>query len=123
VIDAALLLDATLHIETLPVRAGLVASAVDWPWASATHHAGVRRDALITEHAGYWATGNTPFERESAHAHSLAQGIPDALRCRLEEALRRGHAIGSDDFVLQVGAAAARPVQARPRGRPRRASL
>lgn len=122
VIDAGLLLDATLHIETLPVRTGRVASAVDWPWASATHHAGVRRDLLITEHPRYWTIGNTPFERESAHAHLLSQGVPDTLRRRLDEALQRGHAVGSDAFVRQVGAAAMRPVQARPRGRPRRAS-
>jgi putative transposase len=122
VIEAGLLLDAITHIETLAVRAGLVVSAVEWPWTSAAHHAGVRRDALITEHAGYWTLGNTPFERESAHAHLLASGISDALRQRLEDALRRGHAIGSGDFVRQVGATAARPVQARPRGRPRHAS-
>jgi putative transposase len=121
VIDAGLLLDATIHIETLPAQTGLVANAADWPWASAMHHAGIRRDPLITEHAAYWATGNTPFEREYAHAHLLSKGIPDALRRRLEDATRRGHAIGSDDFVQQVSEMAARPVQARPRGRPRRA--
>lgn len=122
VIEAGLLLDAITHIETLAVRAGVVANAMEWPWASAAHHAGARRDPLITEHAGYWALGNTPFERESAHAHLLTRGISDALRQRLEGALRRGHAIGSDDFVRQVGATAARPVQARPRGRPRHTS-
>ena len=38
--------DALIHVELLPVRLGLAACAADWPWSSAAHHLGRRRDAV-----------------------------------------------------------------------------
>jgi putative transposase len=120
VVAPDLLHGATVHVESLPVEAGLVSNAAEWPWSSAPHHTGARRDPVVAEHVGYWTLGNTPFERESAHAHMLSQGVPVVLRQRLADAVRRGHATGSADFVQHVAELAKRPVQARRRGRPRR---
>lgn len=120
VIDAAeWLVDATVLLEDLPVRAGLVAGAGDWRWSSAAHHLGRARDALVTEHASYWLLGNTPFERELAHARLLAQGVPPARASALEQALTRGHALGSGAFLARLADSTSRPLTARPRGRPR----
>jgi len=114
------LLDATVLVENLAIERGLAARAADWPWSSAAHHIGRVRDPLISEHPVYWMIGNTPFERESAHANLLATGVPMGRREALLQALHRGHVVGDTDFVGSVAENLGRPVAPRPRGRPKR---
>jgi putative transposase len=120
IVDASeWLLDATVLVEDLPVRRGFAAAAGDWPWSSAPHHLGRRRDPVVTEHGAYWGLGNTPFERESAHARLLAQGVGAERATALEQALSKGHALGGGAFLAKLGESTPRPLTARPRGRPR----
>jgi putative transposase len=114
------LIDATVLIERLPLTAGLASHARDWAWSSAAHHLGHRRDPLVTEHPVYWKLGNTPFERELAHANLLALGLPPARERDLRSALRRGQVVGRADFLAHAAEAAGRPLVARHRGRPRK---
>ncbi len=111
---------ATLRIELLPVSAGLVSGAGEWPWSSAAHHLGQRHDPLITEHMSYWTLGNTPFEREHAHAHSLREGLNAEVAADIVRAVRQGRAAGSAPFLDHVQERTGRPLQLRARGRPRR---
>jgi len=46
-LDEAHVWAAVRYIERNPVRAGLVASAVDYPWSSAAIHAGLRSDGIL----------------------------------------------------------------------------
>jgi putative transposase len=112
--------DAIVHVESLPVRAGLVAAAADWPWSSAAHHLGRQRDALLQEHPAYWALGNTPFERELAHAHRLREGVSNALAEAFVQAALRGRAMGGAAYSARMVAQAGLPPAVRARGRPRR---
>lgn len=113
------LLDAMLFIDHHPVRSGLVAAAQDHPWCSARHHAGLVRDPLITEGSAWWALGNTPFEREAAYRRLLADGLPAQRVTTLADAGRKGWPVGDPAFLAALAQQAARPVQPRPRGRPR----
>lgn len=113
-----LLLPAMLHIEALPVRAGLATAAQDWPWSSAAHHTGRRRDPLLTDHALYWRLGNTPFEREQAHTRALHESQQGAEDMRFGEAVAKALALGPAGFVHRIAEALGRPLAARPRGRP-----
>jgi putative transposase len=115
------LFDATVLIETLAVAQGLAAQPADWPWSSAAHHLGRQRSTLVFEHELYWRLGNTPFERELAHAHMLAAGLAPGRADALQIALRRGHAVGSGAFLASLAVPPTRPLSARPRGRPRQA--
>lgn len=115
---AALGVDALVYVETLPVTAGLVSAAGDWPWSSAAHHLGRRRDLLIAEHPAYWALGNTPFERELAHAHNLRDGVSAAQAERLARAAMQGRPVGSVGFGTRIARQTGVSIQARPRGRP-----
>jgi putative transposase len=120
-VDAqTLLMDAIVHVETLPVAAGLASAAADWPWSSAAHHSGRRHDAVVTDHPRYWQLGNTPFEREHAHTVALSVAQQCSPDTRFADATRRALILGPPSFRARVAAALDRPAQARPRGRPRR---
>jgi putative transposase len=123
VIDGATLgHDATLRIELLPVSAGLAATAAEWAWSSAAHHLGQRHDPLITEHMSYWTLGNTPFEREHAHAHRLREGLGAEVAADIERAVRQGRPAGSAPFLGRVEERTGRPLHVKARGRPRRSA-
>lgn len=120
VIEPGLLVEAMVHVENLALAMGPPAGLGSW--SSVPHHLGRRRDPLVSDHPAYWSLGNTPFERESAHAHRLEAGIGKDLASTFERALHSGHAVGSPRFVNEVEALAGRAAQARPRGRPRSTS-
>lgn len=116
------LLDCQRFIELCPVLAGTVGQAADFAWSSASHHLGHRRDPIITDHPIYWALGNTPFERQAAYRVLLDQGLSAADISELERSARQGWPLGSGEFLKDLGAQTARPLQPRPRGRPRRSA-
>jgi putative transposase len=119
VVDAASeLLPCLYLVEQAPVRQGLVARATDWPWSSAAHHAGQRRDAIVSEHTGYWVLGNTPFEREARHLRDSRIALDDEVVTRLLSAANHGWPVGSTAFLESLAQASARPLRPRPRGRP-----
>ena len=109
---------AMLWIETLPVRAGLAARAIEWPWSSAAHHAGQRRDPLLTDHPVYWQIGNTPFERELAHTLALSNAEQDSSDPGFATALDRMSVLGPADYLHRIAQALDRSIVARSRGRP-----
>jgi putative transposase len=116
------LLPATLALELLPVRAGLAGTAEDWLWSSASHHTGRLHWPMITEHPAYWKLGNTPFERELAHANLLREGVAAASIEALEQALRGARIVGDAIFCAEVAQELGRSTTQRPRGRPARAN-
>lgn len=108
------------YIESKPVLDGLVSSPGDYPWSSFAHHAGVRPDPLITDHALFWALGNTPFDREAAY-RALSEQLPGGAEIRmLDEATRKGWALGSAQFKAALAKQLSRRVEPAARGRPKR---
>jgi putative transposase len=120
VIDPATrLMSGILMVEQAPVRAGLVASAVDWPWSSGPHHAGRKADVVITEHDEYWKLGNTPFEREARYMREASSPLDAQDGQELLAAALRGWPVGPERFLRQLAECTPRPVRPRSRGRPR----
>lgn len=111
-------LEAMLFIDLCPVRAGLVATADEYPWSSARHHLGQVRDPVVTDNAAYWQLGNTPFDRELAYRRCLEDGLPAARTLQFVEAGHKGWALGDAGFLARLAELAGRPVRPRPRGRP-----
>jgi len=111
---------ATLQVELAPVTAGLAGAADDWPWSSAAHHLGQRRDPLVTEHASYWSLGNTPFEREHAHAVRLRSGLSPIAAARIERSVMQGRPVGPAPFLARIEQRTGQTLEIRPRGRPTR---
>ncbi|WP_404301795.1 transposase [Alicycliphilus denitrificans] len=112
------LLACMAYIDLNPVRAGMVAQVLDWPWSSHAHYLGQRSDRLVTPHALYWALGNTPFAREAAYAALVQAGISSAEQAALTEATLRGWALGDADFVAELQKKSSRRVSKAKPGRP-----
>jgi putative transposase len=114
------LLRCIAMIEQAPVAAGRVGLATEWAWSSARHHTGRGASGVIIEHAGWWQTGNTPFEREARHEMELQRPLRADEVAELLDAARGGWPLGSADFVAAAAQASGRAARPRPRGRPRR---
>jgi len=106
------------YIESNPVRSGLVAEASAYRWSSYAHHAGIRPDSLIVDHALYWALGNTPFQREATYIELNARAISQAEMAVVDAAVLKGWPLGSDQFKAQLQQRAQRQVLPAKRGRP-----
>ena len=122
VIDAAAyFLQCSLYIELAPVRAGLATEALAYPWSSHAHHAGVSLDAAITDHASYWALGNTPFQREALYKQLAERSLTSAQLQVIEKSVLKGWPLGSDAFKANLEKKAQRQVLPAKRGRPLKA--
>lgn len=115
------LLACQRYIEWQPVRLGLAAQAHDYPWSSAAHHVGSRSDPVVSDHALYWALGNTPFERQSRYAADLEAGPSEREASRIAEAVFKGWALAPAPVLDALAPLAPRPLAPRRRGRPRKA--
>jgi putative transposase len=119
VIDAEeYLMKCSRYIESHPVRAGLVNYPADYRWSSYAHHIGASTDPLISDHALYWALGNTPFEREATYRQLVEQGSSKTEIEVLTAATKKGWALGSEQFKLQLEKQIKRRVSPAKRGRP-----
>lgn len=110
------------YIELNPVRAGMVLAGADYRWSSCAHHLGRRHDPLVSDHALFWALGNTPFERERAYLDLLNQGVTEDERVELTVAVLKGRPLGSVKFLKRLADQSHRSVVERGRGRPRKVS-
>lgn len=112
------LLACSRYIELAPVRAQLAATALDYPWSSYAHHAGVRPDPLVADHALYWGLGNTPFQREAVYIALVEQGLgADELEL-IDTALAKGWPVAAHAFKAELERTTKRQVLPAKRGRP-----
>jgi len=93
-------------------------SAGDLHGSSAGHHLGLRIDEWISEHVLFWAIGNTPFDREVAYRHVMAQALPPSAIEGIRSATLKGWALGSPAFAKSIGALTGRRHEPLARGRP-----
>ncbi|MGI4848285.1 MAG: transposase [Janthinobacterium lividum] len=122
VIDAEhYLLACTRYIETTLVEGDAAPGPgrnADTAWSSFAHHIGQQQDGLITEHALFWALGNTPFDREAAYRQLSQSPLPATDAALLRVATAKGWALGSEKFRHEIEKQAGRRVAPAARGRP-----
>jgi len=103
-------------VETIPVRAGLVVQAEDYPWSSA--RARVRGEAdpvtapdcRLAEEIRDWRA-------------FLSEQPADDVVLQIRERLKTGRPAGNAEFVRKLEETSGRRLEARPRGRPRKTSV
>jgi putative transposase len=121
VIEAERYLLACLrYMDLNPVRAGLVDSPAAWRWSSHAHHIGQRSDPVVSEHALYWALGNTPFERQLAYRRLFESPDSQQELSTIRKASQSGWALGSERFAEQLTESRGRRASSRAAGRPRK---
>ncbi|NIA56323.1 transposase [Massilia sp. TW-1] len=119
VIDAnAYFVACVRYIELNPQRSQLAFDPLAYPWSSYAHHAGVRPDPLITDHAKYWELGNTPFQREAAYIELAQQGVSGQELDAINAAVLKGAPLGSRAFMLELERKTKRQILPAKRGRP-----
>lgn len=111
------LMKCSRFIEMRPVFCGLASEPDSYRWSSYAHHAGLRSDPLIRDHAVYWKLGNTPFAREAAY-RNLFTRLPQIEKNQLHTVLLKGWPLGSEAFIRQLEASTKRPFRMGKRGRP-----
>ncbi|RJF99680.1 transposase [Noviherbaspirillum saxi] len=111
-------LQCSRYIELNPARAGLVASADEYPWSSLAHHVGMRSDPVIHDHRLFWALGNTPFDREAAYRNFINHGLSETEIAAFREATQKGWPLGSEQFKNMLAKQTNRRVTPARRGRP-----
>jgi putative transposase len=82
------------------------------------HHIGAKADPLITDHALYWALGNTPFQREAAYREFLEQALTNTELTTLNGVFLKGWPLGSAQFKATLESRLQRRVGPARRGRP-----
>lgn len=121
VIDAQRhLVEALCHVESDAALAGDAAAPLPERRSSAAHHLGLAIDSLVSDHACFWALGNTPFERHAAYRLLVLQPLAPAQRERFDAAVRKGWALGSPAFLAALANTTPRRLQPLSPGRPRR---
>jgi len=99
---------AARYIDLNPVRAGLVAQPIDWPWSSARAHLTGRPDGLTKIEA----LGLSPI----AWADLLTSGPEETMMETIRAGERTGRPLGDKQFIHDVEHATGRAVAPRKRG-------
>ena len=105
---------ALRYTEVNPVRAGLVGDAAEFPWSSARVHVGGGWDSLVD--VGLWSARWTLTEWREFLAATEFERESDEIR----HSTHSGRPLGSANFVKGLETALARPLAARPGGRPKK---
>jgi putative transposase len=87
--------------------------------SSLPHRNGGATQKLLVDPPEYWLLGNTPFDRQAAWRHKVAEGLTLDRAVTLRRAAWGNWAVGSAAFSASVSATANRPAMPRSRGRPR----
>jgi putative transposase len=112
------LLACMVYLDLNPVRAGLVANALDYPWSSYSHYVGAHSDRLISPHALMWQLGNTPFARELAYRELVGAGVSRERQAALRQSTTSGWVLGEPEFVAQLQGRTQRRLSRAAPGRP-----
>lgn len=107
--DEHYLLVCQRYIELNPVRAGMVAEPVLYPWSSFHANAQGQRDKLITPHPIYQRLGRSDCARRSAYRALFEQALPQDVLGHLRHASNGNYAFGNPQFEQAVKRAAGRP--------------
>ena len=118
-LEAAHLLAALHYVELNPVRAGMTATAGDWPWSSARAHAsaGVRHELLDWPWIDWMEEMRLGWNHQD-WKEALGWAVADNQVEQIRRATRVGEPLGSGAFVSELEAVAGRRLRVWTQGRP-----
>ena len=116
------LLTCYCYVELNPVRAGLAARPIEYPWSSHAKNLGGSPAGPITPHAEYLRLGATAEDRGHAYAALVHSQLETPLVEQIRAATNGGYALGDEHFRASMSLALGRRVEKGSPGRPVRPS-
>lgn len=114
------LLSVYRYIDLNPVRAGLVADAVDYAWSSARFNLGLGTSKLpLVRHETWLRLGTDGAARHAAYGRFLREATPADELSAIRGHLAQQRVYGSERFQSMVERTLGRNARCRPLGRPR----
>lgn len=113
------LLTCYRYIELNPVRAGMVANPVDYPWSSHRYHVQGEPDFLIKDHPLYIALGPSENERWAAYEELFKSELDDVDVAAIREKTNKAWALGGEHFKNEIAMLTRRRIDPLPKGRPK----
>ncbi len=98
----AYLLACNRYVELNPVRAGLVAHPVEYPWSSYRAKVGLGNCTWLDLDPVYLALARTRERRQAAYRDIVGHDVPPAELELIRTALQRNQLTGSDQFISEV---------------------
>ena len=111
--DDDYLVDCARYVGLNPVRAGLAARAIDWPWSSVRAHVEGRADPLLTP-------GRLAERLGERMAGFFELDVAEEARRKLRRASVTGRPLGAGAWVTSLEASTGRALSDPPQGRPAR---
>jgi putative transposase len=106
------------YIECNPVRAGMVAAPVDYPWSSHRANAVGAQDPLLTPHGLVTALSGDPDQRRHEYRRLFKEELDNATLDEIRRRINGGFALGNEAFAsrieMQLGVRAAPRKAGRP---------
>ncbi len=90
------------YIELNPVRAGMVAHAVDYPWSSYRCHALGIDNPVLTPHALYQSLGDSAEVRQAAYRALFETALDEKTLDELRTAVNKAWVLGDSQFKLRI---------------------
>jgi len=113
------LLACCRYVELNPVKAGMVPSAVDYPWSSYQERILGKGSNMLDKTDQYLELGTTADERQRRYKAFLESGVSSAEQTFIKESVSRNQLTGNHRFVDEIERRTGLRVERRGRGRPR----
>jgi putative transposase len=99
------------YVEGNPLRAGLVSSAIDWPWSSHLQRVGAARAIFVKD---------LPIEYPTPWTSYVNRPFSEGELAGLHQSVARQSPYGNPDWQMEIGKQLGLESTMRPRGRPRK---
>lgn len=106
------------YIELNPVRADMVQHPKDYQWSSYAAHAEGKPDAVVTDHAEYFALSQSPEQRQQAYRELFRDQIDSDQIHGIRDSLNQCRVLGSERFKDEIERQLKRRVRPGKPGRP-----
>ena len=111
------------YIELNPVRASMVQNPKDYKWSSYAINAIGLRSTLCTAHPCYLALSDSVSVRLEKYRDLFVGSLSAEIVNDIRLSTQQGLILGTSEFKEQMAGLLGRPVEHRPKGRPRKNRL
>ena len=110
------------YIESNPVRAAMVATALEYPWSSYRFNCGIESSDWRLFHPAYLELGESVQARYAAYRELFDSGLDLDMIEKISKHTNGGFALGDERFLVETEAMLKRRVSPGKAGRPKKSA-